>query len=85
MPHPYAADPHSGAGNCQCGHAERSRAHPHEYRQAMGSERCVCASTAGDPVHTNAATARPCDHCTPEDAVIRARGGPAPVRVQGYA
>jgi hypothetical protein len=57
--HPYERSPHSGAGNCHCGMAEHSRAHPHAYAQAYKSELCVCACPAGHGIHTDAATAAP--------------------------
>ncbi|MFJ8555288.1 hypothetical protein [Streptomyces sp. NPDC093676] len=57
--HPYRRSPHSGAGNCECGMAEESRAHPHPYAQAYRSNLCVCAHPAGHPIHTDAATAQP--------------------------
>jgi len=87
--HPYERSPHSGAGNCHCGHAEASRVHPHAYTQWWGGEACVCTSAASDSVHTDAATARP--EPVPrgldgvQEAVRRARGGDAPAGVWGFA
>ena len=59
MTHPYVRSRHSNAGNCECGMAEESRSHPHTYAQAYRDELCVCALPAGDPIHTDAATAQP--------------------------
>ena len=59
MTHTYNRSSHSGAGNCDCGHAEHSRAHPHAYRQASRSELCICAWPASRAIHTDAATAQP--------------------------
>jgi hypothetical protein len=42
--HRYQRDPHSGAGNCVCGAAERHRRHPHEFL-AMGSNPTLCTCT----------------------------------------
>ncbi|MBC2903175.1 hypothetical protein [Streptomyces cupreus] len=57
--HPYSRSPHTNAGNCECGMAEESRTHPHEFTQAYRANVCVCALPAGDPIHTDAATAAP--------------------------
>jgi hypothetical protein len=87
--HAYEPDPQSGAGNCRCGWGERWACHPHAFAQMDGREVCVCYRTAGDPVHTDAATAQPRPVRTgPEavrEAVRLARGGPAPPQVRGYA
>lgn len=87
--HPYSRSPHSGAGNCDCGHAEHSRVHPHAFMQCANWEMCVCARPAGHPVHTDAAAARPQPVLRGPDAVReavrRARGGDAPGQVRGYA
>ena len=87
--HAYSRSPHSGAGNCNCGMAEHSAVHPHEFAQAWRSEACVCNHPASHPIHTDAATAvaKPV-RTGPEavrEAVRAARGGDAPVQVQGYA
>jgi hypothetical protein len=87
--HAYERSPHSGAGNCHCGHAEHSRVHPHPYRQMHDSELCICVWPAGHPIHTDAATARPEPVRKGLDgvaaAVRAARGGHAPAQVRGYA
>ncbi|MGW5636477.1 hypothetical protein [Streptomyces sp. NPDC003832] len=57
--HPYSRSPHSNAGNCECGMAEESRTHPHQYTQAYRDNLCICALPASDPIHTDAATATP--------------------------
>lgn len=65
MSHPYAADPHSGAGNCTCGRPQVSVAHPHRFTP-MGSEpfRCCCGRSPNYLSHTtHAALADPeADH-----------------------
>jgi hypothetical protein len=83
--HDYQRSPHSGAGNCDCGHSEASRVHPHVYTQMMGSELCVCALPAGNPVHIDAATATPRPVRSLEDVIRGVRGGPPPAQVRGYA
>jgi len=41
--HAYKSDPQSGAGNCTCGQAQRTRAHPHKYTPMMNDPKtCVC-------------------------------------------
>lgn len=59
QPHPYERDPQSGAGNCACGAAQHHRRHPHLFRQALGSERCVCALPAAHGIHIDAGAACP--------------------------
>ena len=87
--HTYQRDPQSGAGNCVCAFSENSAVHPHAFTQSARSERCVCTRPAGDRVHTDAATAVPLPVRTGLDgvqaAVRAARGGDAPVQIQGYA
>lgn len=58
MTHPYSRSSHSGAGNCECGMAEESRAHAHAYTQAYRSELCVCAYPADHQIHTDRETAK---------------------------
>ena len=85
--HTYQRDPQSGAGNCVCA-SEHSAVHPHAFTPVGSSERCVYRP-AGDRVHTDAATAVPLPVRTGLDgvqaAVRAARGGDAPVQIQGYA
>jgi hypothetical protein len=41
--HEYQRSPHSGAGNCVCGAAERHRRHPHGFIAADSKpELCTC-------------------------------------------
>jgi hypothetical protein len=71
--HTYQRSRHSNAGNCECGMAEESRAHPHPFAQAYRSNTCVCAHPADHPIHTDAETARP-DPVYPEPIKARLRG-----------
>jgi hypothetical protein len=89
MTHPYKRSQFSGAGNCDCGHAEASRVHPHTYKQSWKSELCVCTLSPANPIHTDAATAAAIPVSSglagAAAAVRQARGGDAPVRARGYA
>lgn len=41
--HLYERSPHSGAGNCRCGHPPEARLHPHPFTpMAVNPMRCVC-------------------------------------------
>lgn len=41
--HEYERSPHSGAGNCVCGDAERGRLHPHEFMAGWQTpDSCTC-------------------------------------------
>jgi hypothetical protein len=71
--HPYQRSRHSNAGNCECGMAEESRAHPHAYTQAYRSNTCVCAYPAAHPIHTDADTAAP-NPVYPEPRATSLRG-----------
>lgn len=48
--HPYKPSPHSGAGNCWCGHAERSAMHPEHKPMATWRDatRCTCSRPMGE-------------------------------------
>ena len=90
--HPYQRSPHSGAGNCTCGRAERDRLHPHEYAQSWWDEQCTCGHLAGSMIHTDRLTAVVIPRSasmTRLDAVAAAvraaRGGDAPAGIRGYA
>jgi hypothetical protein len=76
LPHVYARDIHSGAGNCVCG-------------LDLGHARHVQAAPGVDVPERMRHNRAPEDHRSgPDkvrDAVRAARGGDAPVQVQGFA
>ena len=49
--HEYQESPYSKVGNCGCGMAEHSMAHPHEYAKSLNGDGCVCSKTEDDPIH----------------------------------
>lgn len=50
--HPYQRLAQSNAGNCECGMAEQSTAHPHVFTKSRKSAECVCSRPAADSIHT---------------------------------